>query len=82
MRNLLLGTLLLMLAMIAARGQSGNEDVDSIRKVIERIKTSADRRWEQIPWVPTLIEARKQSAQTKLPVFLFTQEGNIRSGRC
>lgn len=82
MRARLLATLLLMLIAPIARGQSASEEVESIRKTIERIKNSADRRWEQIPWVPTLMEARKLSAKEKLPVFLFTQEGNLRSGRC
>jgi hypothetical protein len=82
MRKLLLGTLLLVLAAPTACAQSGSEEVDSIRKAIERIESSADRRWEQIPWVPTLTEARKLSATTKLPIFLFTQEGNLSSGRC
>jgi hypothetical protein len=75
-----------LVAMLAAasfaRGQAAGDEVESIRQAIERVRNSADRRWEQIPWVPTLLEARKLSAKEKLPVFLFTQEGNLRSGRC
>jgi hypothetical protein len=82
MRARTIAMLLLVLATPFARGQSASEEVAGIRQAIERVRDSADRRWEQIPWVPTLLEARKLSAETKLPVFLFTQEGNLRSGRC
>jgi hypothetical protein len=82
MRTPIVAMLFLMLAGPFARGQSATDEVEAIRQAIERVRNSADRRWEQIPWVPTLIEARKRSAEKKLPVFLFTQEGNLRSGRC
>jgi hypothetical protein len=77
----IIGTLVVMLAVALARGQGGDE-VETTRRAIERVRDSADRRWEQIPWVPTLTEALEQSKREKLPVFLFTMEGNIRSGRC
>jgi hypothetical protein len=77
----IVGTLLLVLAVAPVCGQDG-DDVEATRRAIEQIRASADRRWEQIPWVPTLTEALEQSKREKLPVFIFTMEGNIRSGRC
>jgi hypothetical protein len=58
------------------------DEVKAVRDAIERIKKSADNRWEKIPWQPSLIEARKVSAKEKRPLFLFTMEGNVASGRC
>jgi hypothetical protein len=78
----ILGTLLLVLAVASASGQSGDDEVEATRRAIERIRNSAEHRWEQIPWVPTLTEALEQSKREKLPVFLFTLDGNMRSGRC
>ena len=78
----ILGTLGVVLSAALACGQSASDEVDATRRAIERVRASADRRWEQIPWGPTLTEALDRSAKEKLPVFLFTMEGNIRSGRC
>jgi hypothetical protein len=71
-----------LLAAALCQAQSGSDEVDATRKAVEKLRDSAERRWEQIPWVPTLTEALAQSAREKLPVFLFTLEGNIRTGRC
>ncbi len=62
--------------------QPGADEVEAIRKAIDRVKQSADRRWEKIPWQASLVEARKTSTAEKRPIFLFTLEGNVASGRC
>jgi len=41
-----------------------------------------DRRFDQIGWISTLTEASKISKQTGRPIFLFTHDGDISTGRC
>lgn len=38
--------------------------------------------WTQIPWAGNLLEAREASRQEQCPVFLFSLDGNLASGRC
>ena len=39
-------------------------------------------RWTQIPWTGNLLEARAASRSEQCPVFLFSLDGNLASGRC
>lgn len=38
--------------------------------------------WTQIPWTGGLLEARAASRREQCPVFLFSLDGNLASGRC
>ena len=69
-----------MLAVIAASAAEGDEA--AIRKQIERIKGSDTNAWRQIPWTASLLAARRASEREKQPIFLFTHDGNIETGRC
>jgi hypothetical protein len=42
----------------------------------------ADRRFDQIGWVSTVTEALKLSKQSGRPIFIFTHDGDISTGRC
>jgi hypothetical protein len=53
-----------------------------IKQRLERIKTSEPSDWKKIPWVASLVEARRLGKQENRPVFLFTHDGNIETGRC
>lgn len=81
MRRILVLSLTLLLSGWL-QAQSGAEQVEEIRRAIERLKVPPVRGWESIAWVPSLVEARKQSVAEKRPIFLFTLEGNLNSGRC
>ncbi len=76
-RNVLLVT---MLAAMIASAAVGNEA--AIRKQIERIKESDVNAWRNIPWTASLLAARRTSEREKQPIFLFTYDGNIETGRC
>lgn len=44
--------------------------------------TPAERRFDEIGWADSLTAARKLSAESGRPVFLFTLDGQIAIGRC
>jgi hypothetical protein len=49
---------------------------------VEKVKNSEPTAWAKIPWTASLIEARRLSKAENHPVFLFTHDGNIETGRC
>jgi hypothetical protein len=49
---------------------------------IKQIKPAGAMNWTKIPWTGSLLEAREASQQEKCPVFLFSLDGNISTGRC
>ena len=38
--------------------------------------------WTQIPWTGNLLDAREAGRREQCPVFLFSLDGNLASGRC
>lgn len=57
----------------------------SRRDVTERVVRSRPERapaWERIPWAASMAEARRAAARESVPLFVFTYDGNVRSGRC
>jgi len=43
---------------------------------------AADRRLDQIGWANSLTDAMRLSKESQRPVFLFTHDGDISTGRC
>lgn len=41
-----------------------------------------ERRFDEIGWVATLQEAKKLAAGHRRPIFVFTHDGRINTGRC
>ena len=76
------GSLLLCTALAVTAGFAAERDGTSIEKQIERIKESDANGWRKIPWAPSLLAARKTSEREKQPIFLFTHDGNMQTGRC
>ena len=64
----------------SARAQE--HDADWVARRVEQIKGSDKVEWRKIPWAASLTEARRLSQQEQRPVFLFTHDGNIATGRC
>jgi hypothetical protein len=75
------GLLALGLGLALPIGQAAERNEDWVRKQIEQIQ-KGDNAWRQIPWVASLVEARRVSQRERQPLFLFTHEGNIETGRC
>ena len=60
---------------------------DQVRTVVnERVKEwwprLDEKRFDQIAWAADLRTARKLAAEHNRPVFLFTMDGRVNTGRC
>ena len=53
-----------------------------VTRRVALIRASDTTGWARIPWVASLTEARRISARENKPVFLFTLDGNLETGRC
>ncbi len=51
-------------------------------RVAERQPTAAERRFDEIGWAPDIRDALRLSRENDRPVFLFTHDGRINTGRC
>ncbi|HEY7327135.1 MAG TPA: hypothetical protein VH592_05835 [Gemmataceae bacterium] len=76
------GNLLFVVALAAILVSVALSDEAAIHKQIERIKDNEVKAWRKIPWTASLLAARRASEREKRPVFLFTYDGNIETGRC
>lgn len=75
-------SVLLFAALIVTAASAAEREEASIHKQIERIKDSEVNAWRKIPWTESLLAARRASEREKQPIFLFTHDGNIETGRC
>jgi hypothetical protein len=74
---------LVVLALAAPLPAAGAErDEAWLRQRIKEIKASDPTGWRTIPWVPSLPAARRAAARERRPIFVFTHDGNIDTGRC
>ena len=69
-------------ALAAMIVSTAKGDEAAIRKQIERIKEKEVNAWHKIPWTASLLAARRTSEREKQPIFLFTYDGNLETGRC
>jgi len=79
-KSVLLAALAWGLSLTAVRAQEPDEA--AIKRRVEQVKMAEINGWRKIPWVSSLLEARRLSQQEKKPVFLYSHEGNIDTGRC
>jgi hypothetical protein len=70
------------LALVPAAFAGDKVDPDLIKQRVCEIKDSDSTAWRKIPWAASLLEARKLSAAEDKPIFLFTLDGNLDTGRC
>jgi hypothetical protein len=75
---------LLLVPGLAAAGPTADDKVRLTvdERVAEWWPTPAEKRFDTIGWAPDLRTARKLSAETDRPVFLFTMDGRVNLGRC
>ena len=79
-RRLLL--LVLGSALLLPAGSAGEWTPERIQARIQQIKNSDTTAWRRIPWTRSLLDARQASQKERRPLFLFTHDGNISTGRC
>jgi hypothetical protein len=69
-----------------AAAQTGLKDdsfVTRVQKKVHEIQPSrAERRFDEIGWAPSILEAEKIAKRLNRPVYLFTYDGKIETGRC
>jgi hypothetical protein len=54
-----------------------------VKKVAEAVAPTAEEKaFDRIGWARDLREAERLSRESKRPVFLFTHDGRINTGRC
>jgi hypothetical protein len=73
-------------------GKALHRDADAIgdrliaewveRRVQERQSTAAERRFDDIGWATDIREAERLAKKHERPVFLFTYNGRMATGRC
>lgn len=57
--------------------------VSSVEKKIHDLQPTRDeRRYDQVGWAPSILAAEARARQMNRPVFLFTYDGKIETGRC
>jgi hypothetical protein len=52
------------------------------RQVSDWQLTADEKRFDQIGWCTSLLEAERLARQHKRPIFLFTHDGRMNVGRC
>ncbi len=82
-RRCFLGTLsIIALGIGVPCSPAQDRDAEWIAKRLLEIKRSRVSHWERIPWAASLVEARRLSQDEKRPLFLFSFEGNLKTGNC
>lgn len=71
-----------LILLAACTTFAAEHDEAWIKEQVEQIKNSDTTAWRKIPWTASLLAARRASQREKKPVFLFTHDGNIETGRC
>ena len=77
--------LLASAAMFAANDQPGMPPdlVSSIEKRVRDAQpTRAEKRFDEIGWAKNILAAERLAKQYGRPVFLFTHDGKMETGRC
>jgi hypothetical protein len=72
----------LTLGVFVAVGRAQERDEAWVQARVQKIKASDTTGWSRIPWTASLLAAREASMKENKPVFLFTHDGNIETGRC
>jgi hypothetical protein len=77
-----------LLAMFAfpvlfATASSDEEVASWVRDQVKALQpTPEDKRFDEIGWAKSIVQAEKLAHQHNRPVFLFTHNGSIGTGRC
>jgi hypothetical protein len=64
----------LLAVALMASAMASIEDIDAQVKSV--LPTPTEDKWLSIPWRLNLIEARKESAETKKPMFVWMMNGH------
>ena len=77
------GVILMGTAVAAETWLKDDKLVESVEKKVREIQPSRDeRRFDEIGWAPSILAAEALARKTNRPMFLFTYNGKIDTGRC
>ena len=67
----------------AENSQKSARDLAWVRERVQELEpTAKERRLDEIGWAGSIREAERLAKQNNRPVFLFTHDGRINTGRC
>jgi len=76
----------LVAAVTVNRAENSHRSARDLAWVRERVQelepTVKERRIDEIGWAASIREAERLAKENKRPVFLFTHDGRINTGRC
>jgi hypothetical protein len=80
------GLSLLSAALLAGAAETWIKDDKLVAKVEEQVRkvqpTRAEKRFDEIGWAASILAAEQVAAKVNRPIFLFTYNGKIDTGRC
>jgi hypothetical protein len=77
------GMMLIGAAVAAETWLKDDKLVVSVEKKVREIQPSRDeKRFDEIGWAPSILAAEALARKTNRPMFLFTYNGKIDTGRC
>jgi len=86
MRSLQIVPAFLLVAVAGFGAEAWLKDdslVASVQKKVREIQpTREEKRFDEIGWAPSIVAGRALSQKLNKPLFLFTYNGNIDTGRC
>jgi hypothetical protein len=65
-----------------ALAPAAERDADWVRRRVAAIRGSDTEAWRRIPWTATVAVAVQLARHEGRPMFLFSHDGNIDTGRC
>jgi hypothetical protein len=71
-----------VLAFVTLPGPAQDHDAAWVAQRVRTLMDAPPQAWTQIPWAGSLAEARRLAEQENRPIFLFTEDGDMSTGRC
>jgi hypothetical protein len=72
----------LLLGAFALPAAAEERDEAWVQNRVKQMQESDAAAWRRIPWAASLSDARQASQHENRPVFLFSHDGNLDTGRC
>ena len=81
-----LGLSLLAVGFLAGAAETWIKDdalVTNVEAKLRKVQpTRAEKRYDEIGWANSILHAEEVAARSNRPIFLFTYNGNVDTGRC
>ena len=72
----------LLLGAFALAAYAEERDEAWALRRVQQLQDADSTAWRRIPWAASLTDARQASQRENRPVFMFSHDGNIDTGRC